>query len=127
VTAGAELALRDMAHGGLRMRESREPFSSYCRGDGLVYLVRPPPTTCAAVPQRPDTGAMGLTFQGLESLDEAEELARWARATRQGAGSRPCSAQPMRTKPAAWQDGQSDGLRAAPIQAEQRGCAMPAT
>ena len=41
VAAGAEFALYDMEHSGFTMAEMRQQFS-YCRGLGLVPIVRPP-------------------------------------------------------------------------------------
>ena len=76
--AGAEFALYDMEHSGFTMAEMRRQFS-YCRGIGLVPIVRPPAKTYAAVSQLLDIGAMGLMFQMVESREEAEELVRWTR------------------------------------------------
>lgn len=78
VAAGAEFALYDMEHSGFTMAEMRSQFS-YCRGIGLVPIVRPPAKTYAAVSQLLDIGAMGLMFQMVESREEAEELVRWTR------------------------------------------------
>jgi len=78
VAAGAEFALYDMEHSGFTMDEMRQQFS-YCRGIGLVPIVRPPAKTYAAVSQLLDIGAMGLMFQMVESREEAEELVRWTR------------------------------------------------
>jgi 2-keto-3-deoxy-L-rhamnonate aldolase RhmA len=78
VAAGAEFALYDMEHSGFTMDEMRRQFS-YCRGIGLVPIVRPPAKTYAAVSQLLDIGAMGLMFQMVESREEAEELVRWTR------------------------------------------------
>ena len=76
--AGAEFALYDMEHSGFTMADMRRQFS-YCRGIGLVPIVRPPSKTYAAVSQLLDIGAMGLMFQMVESREEAEELVRWTR------------------------------------------------
>ena len=78
VAAGAEFALYDMEHSGFTMAEMRQQFS-YCRGLGLVPIVRPPAKTYAAVSKLLDIGAMGLMFQMVESREEAEELVRWTR------------------------------------------------
>ena len=78
VAAGAEFALYDMEHSGFTMEDMRRQFS-YCRGIGLVPIVRPPAKTYAAVSQLLDIGAMGLMFQMVESREEAEELLRWTR------------------------------------------------
>lgn len=78
VAAGAEFALYDMEHSGFTMAEMRRQFA-YCRGIGLVPIVRPPAKTYAAVSQLLDIGAMGLMFQMVESREEAEELVRWTR------------------------------------------------
>ncbi len=78
VAAGAEFALYDMEHSGFTMAEMRRQFA-YCRGLGLVPIVRPPSKTYAAVSQLLDIGAMGLMFQMVESREEAEELVRWTR------------------------------------------------
>jgi 2-dehydro-3-deoxyglucarate aldolase/4-hydroxy-2-oxoheptanedioate aldolase len=76
--AGAEFALYDMEHSGFTMQEMRRQLS-YCRGIGLVPIVRPPSKTYAAVSQLLDLGAMGLMFQMVDSRAEAEELVRWTR------------------------------------------------
>ncbi|MEI7785492.1 MAG: aldolase/citrate lyase family protein, partial [Betaproteobacteria bacterium] len=76
--AGAEFALYDMEHSGFTMADMRRQFS-YCRGIGLVPIVRPPAKTYAAVSQLLDIGAMGLMFQMVESAEEAQELVRWTR------------------------------------------------
>ncbi len=76
--AGAEFALYDMEHSGFTMDEMRRQFA-YCRGIGLVPIVRPPAKTYAAVSTLLDIGAMGLMFQMVESREEAEELVRWTR------------------------------------------------
>ena len=78
VAAGAEFVLYDMEHSGFTMDEMRRQFS-YCRGIGLVPIVRPPAKTYAAVSQLLDIGAMGLMFQMVESRAEAEELVSWTR------------------------------------------------
>ena len=78
VAAGAEFALYDMEHSGFTMTEMRQQFA-YCRGIGLVPIVRPPAKTYAAVSALLDIGAMGLMFQMVESREEAEELVRWTR------------------------------------------------
>lgn len=78
VAAGAEFALYDMEHSGFSIEEMRRQFS-YCRGIGLIPIVRPPAKTYAAVSQLLDIGAMGLMFQMVESREEAEELVRWTR------------------------------------------------
>ena len=78
VAAGAEFVLYDMEHSGFTMEDMRRQFS-YCRGIGLVPIVRPPAKTYAAVSQLLDIGAMGLMFQMVGSRAEAEELVRWTR------------------------------------------------
>ena len=78
VAAGAEFVLYDMEHSGFTMEDMRRQFS-YCRGIGLVPIVRPPAKTYAAVSQLLDIGAMGLMFQMVGSREEAEELVRWTR------------------------------------------------
>ena len=78
VAAGADFALYDMEHSGFTMAEMRSQFA-YCRGIGLVPIVRPPEKSYAAVSQLLDIGAMGLMFQMVESAEEAKELVRWTR------------------------------------------------
>lgn len=78
VAAGAEFALYDMEHSGFTMADMKAQFA-YCRGIGLVPIVRPPAKTYEAVSQLLDIGAMGLMFQMVGSREEAEELVRWTR------------------------------------------------
>jgi 2-keto-3-deoxy-L-rhamnonate aldolase RhmA len=78
IAAGAEFALYDMEHSGFTMTDMKEQFS-YCRGIGLIPIVRPPAKTYAAVSQLLDLGAMGFMFQMVESKEEAEELVSWTR------------------------------------------------
>jgi len=78
VAAGAEYALYDMEHSGFTMDEMKRQFA-YCRGIGLVPIVRPPEKTYAAVSRLLDLGAMGLMFQMVESREEAQEIVRWTR------------------------------------------------
>ncbi len=78
VAAGAEFALYDMEHSGFTMADMKSQFS-YCRGIGLVPIVRPPEKSYAAVSQLLDIGAMGFMFQMVESREEAEQLVRWTR------------------------------------------------
>jgi len=76
--AGAQYALYDMEHSGFTMDEMKQQFA-YCRGIGLIPIVRPPAKTYAAASLLLDLGAMGLMFQMVESKAEAEELVRWTR------------------------------------------------
>jgi 2-dehydro-3-deoxyglucarate aldolase/4-hydroxy-2-oxoheptanedioate aldolase len=78
VAAGAEFALYDMEHSGFTMAEMKQQFA-YCRGIGLVPIVRPPAKTYSIVATLLDIGAMGLMFQMVESAEEAGELVRWTR------------------------------------------------
>jgi 2-keto-3-deoxy-L-rhamnonate aldolase RhmA len=78
VAAGAEFALYDMEHSGLTMTDMKQQFA-YCRGIGLVPIVRPPSKTYAVVATLLDIGAMGLMFQMVESAEEAAELVSWTR------------------------------------------------
>ncbi len=78
VAAGAEFALYDMEHSGFTMDEMKRQFA-YCRGLGLVPIVRPPEKTYAATARLLDLGAMGLMFQMVGSRAEAEEIVRWTR------------------------------------------------
>lgn len=75
---GAEFALYDMEHSGFTMDEMKRQFA-YCRGIGLVPIVRPPEKSYAAVSSLLDLGAMGLMLQMVESKEEAEEIVRWTR------------------------------------------------
>lgn len=76
--AGAEFALYDMEHSGFTMDEMKRQFS-YCRGAGLIPIVRPPEKSYAVTALLLDLGAMGLMFQMVESRAEAEEIVRWTR------------------------------------------------
>jgi len=76
--AGAEFALYDMEHSGFTMDEMKRQFA-YCRGAGIVPIVRPPEKSYAAVSRLLDLGAMGLMIQMVESREEAERIVRWTR------------------------------------------------
>ncbi len=78
VAAGAEFVLYDMEHSGFTIDEMRRQFA-YCRGIGLVPIVRPHSKTYANVALLLDIGAMGLMFQMVESAEEAKELVSWTR------------------------------------------------
>lgn len=78
VAAGAEFALYDMEHSGISMDEMKRQIA-YCRGIGLMPIVRPPEKSYAAVSRLLDLGAMGLMLQMVESKAEAEEIVRWTR------------------------------------------------
>ncbi len=76
--AGAEFALYDMEHSGFTMDEMKAQFA-YCRGLGLVPLVRPPAKEYQFASRLLDLGAMGLMFPMVESREEAERIVSWTR------------------------------------------------
>ena len=78
VNAGADFLLYDMEHSGFTMEEMKQQFS-YCRGLGLVALVRPPGKAYQFAARLLDLGAMGLLYQMVESAEEATELVAWTR------------------------------------------------
>jgi 2-keto-3-deoxy-L-rhamnonate aldolase RhmA len=57
--AGAEFVLYDMEHSGISEDEIKRQLS-YCRGLGIVALVRPPEKSYAASARLLDLGALGL-------------------------------------------------------------------
>jgi len=76
--AGADFALYDMEHSGISTEEMKRQFA-YCRGIGLVPIVRPPTKTYADCARLLDLGAMGLMLPMVESAAEAEEIVSWVR------------------------------------------------
>ena len=81
--AGAEFVLYDMEHSGLSEEEIKRQLS-YCRGLGIVALVRPPEKSYAAAARLLDLGAMGLMFQMVESREEAQAIVSWTRYPPEG-------------------------------------------
>jgi 2-dehydro-3-deoxyglucarate aldolase/4-hydroxy-2-oxoheptanedioate aldolase len=81
--AGAEFALYDMEHSGISMEEMKRQLS-YCRGLGLVPIVRPPGKQYQFCARLLDLGAMGLMLPMVESAEEAAEIVSWTRYPRRG-------------------------------------------
>jgi len=81
--AGAEFVIYDMEHSGISEAEFKRQVS-YCRGLGIVPMVRPPEKTYAATARLLDVGAMGLIFQMVESRSEAEDIVSWTRYPPEG-------------------------------------------
>ena len=78
VNAGCQYVTYDMEHSGLTEDEIKRQFA-YCRGLGLVPLVRPAVKNYATVARLLDLGAMGFLFQMVESVEEAREFVSWTR------------------------------------------------
>jgi 2-keto-3-deoxy-L-rhamnonate aldolase RhmA len=76
--AGADFVLYDMEHSGIGYAEMKRQLS-YCRGVGVVPIVRPPEKTYAAVARLLDLGAMGLMLQMVGTAEEAAEIVSWTR------------------------------------------------
>lgn len=76
--AGAAFAFYDMEHSGFSVEDMKTQFA-LCRGLDLVPLVRPPGKSYQYTARLLDLGAMGLVYQMVESVEEAEELVRWNR------------------------------------------------
>jgi 2-keto-3-deoxy-L-rhamnonate aldolase RhmA len=76
--AGSDFVFYDMEHSGFSFSEMKAQLS-YCRGLGLVPLVRPPGKSYSNTARLLDLGAMGFLFQMVESAEEAAELVRWTR------------------------------------------------
>lgn len=76
--AGAEYVLYDMEHSGFTIDEMKRQFA-YCRGLGLVPLIRPRGKAYHIIAELLDLGAMGLMLQMVESREEAEEIVSWTR------------------------------------------------
>ena len=71
--AGADFVFYDMEHSGFTMEDMKQQFA-YCRGLGLVPLVRPPGKAYQFTARLLDLGAMGVLYQMVESAEEAAEL-----------------------------------------------------
>ncbi len=78
VNAGADFVFYDMEHSGFTMEDVKQQCA-YCRGLGLVPLVRPPGKAYQFTARLLDLGAMGLLYQMVESAEEAAELVAWTR------------------------------------------------
>jgi len=81
--AGCDFVFYDMEHSGFSLEQMKAQLA-YCRGLGIVPLVRPPGKSYPYTARLLDLGAMGLLFQMVESAKEAEELVRWTRYPPEG-------------------------------------------
>ena len=69
-TAGAEFVLYDMEHSAVSIESVREQIS-YCRGAGLVPMVRVPATQYDYISRALDAGAMGIMVPMVETAEQA--------------------------------------------------------
>jgi 2-keto-3-deoxy-L-rhamnonate aldolase RhmA len=68
--AGAEFVLYDMEHSAVSIESVREQIS-YCRGIGLVPMVRVPATQYDYISRALDAGAMGIMVPMVETAEQA--------------------------------------------------------
>lgn len=73
VNGGAEFAIFDMEHSGASL-ETVKQQCSYCRGIGLVPLVRPPTGDAHFLARVLDVGAMGVEVPMVESAAQARAI-----------------------------------------------------
>lgn len=98
-TAGAEFVLYDMEHSAVSIESVREQIS-YCRGAGLVPMVRVPATQYDYISRALDAGAMGIMVPMVETAEQAAFIVQSTRYPRSAAAAPP-SASPMTTSEAA--------------------------
>lgn len=86
-TAGAEFILYDMEHSAVSIETIRAQIS-FCRGIGLVPLVRVPATQYDYISRVLDAGAMGVMVPMVETVEQAKfivESTRYPQLGRRGA------------------------------------------
>lgn len=76
--AGADYAIFDMEHGGLGF-ETLKMLAAASRGTGLVPMVRVPRGEYHFIARALDVGAQGIMVPMVESVAQAQEIARAAR------------------------------------------------
>ncbi|MBZ0146710.1 MAG: hpch/hpai aldolase, partial [Pseudorhodoplanes sp.] len=76
--AGADYAIFDMEHGGLGF-ETLKMLAAASRGTGLVPMVRVPRGEYHFIARAFDVGAQGIMVPMVESVAQAQEIARAAR------------------------------------------------
>jgi 2-keto-3-deoxy-L-rhamnonate aldolase RhmA len=85
--AGAEFVLYDMEHSAVGIETVREQMA-YCRGVGLVPMVRVPATQYDYISRALDAGAMGIMVPMVETAEQAAfivQSTRYPPAGRRGA------------------------------------------
>ena len=76
--AGAEFALYDMEHSGASV-ETMKAQAAFCRGLGVVPMVRVPTTQYHFIARCLDAGMMGIMVPMVESVQQAREIVSFTR------------------------------------------------
>ncbi|MFI4988859.1 MAG: aldolase/citrate lyase family protein, partial [Alphaproteobacteria bacterium] len=76
--AGAEFVVLDMEHSGVGIETIKMQIAA-SRGTGIVPLVRVPGCHYHLVAPVLDAGAMGIMVPMVETVSQAESLAKWCR------------------------------------------------
>jgi 2-keto-3-deoxy-L-rhamnonate aldolase RhmA len=76
--AGAEFALYDMEHSGAELGAIKEQ-AAYCRGLGVVPMVRVPTTQYHFVARCLDAGMMGIMVPMVETVQQARDIVAFTR------------------------------------------------
>lgn len=77
-TAGAEYIIYDMEHSAVSIETIREQIS-YCRGIGMIPMVRVPATQYDYISRVLDAGAMGVMVPMVETKEQAEFIVQSTR------------------------------------------------
>ena len=75
---GAEFALYDMEHSGATI-ETMKQQAAYCRGLGIVPMVRVPTTQYHFIARLLDAGMMGIMVPMVESVEQAKDIVSFTR------------------------------------------------
>ena len=81
--AGCEWVVLDTEHSGVGIETIKQQIS-YARGLDIAVWVRVPEKSYAAVATALDAGAQGIMVPMLETVEQAQDLVRWARYRPEG-------------------------------------------